>query len=184
MRDAGKERDRDFITLNTVLQCNQDVINVSQTNSALIQWYTHTVYLITWLVTAAIIHECYSLESKWGIDASYTENRVLKVQWVLVSQIFSLELYLRQKPINVLYLQIAPACRACREGSSPTGDDERMGSVERERFSSDYTGEGKQRLYFPAKGGAGEFMPRCAGRHGVIFLSLSDLSSLAKCSWF
>ncbi|XP_052472843.1 myosin-2 heavy chain [Carassius gibelio] len=27
MRDAGRERDRDFITLNTVLQCNQDVIN-------------------------------------------------------------------------------------------------------------------------------------------------------------
>ncbi|KAG1952226.1 myomegalin [Pimephales promelas] len=26
-RDAGRERDRDFITLNTVLQCNQDVIN-------------------------------------------------------------------------------------------------------------------------------------------------------------
>lgn len=29
VRDAGRERDRDFITLNTVLQCNQDVINVS-----------------------------------------------------------------------------------------------------------------------------------------------------------
>lgn len=41
VRDAGRERDRDFITLNTVLQCNQDVINVSQTNSALIQQYTH-----------------------------------------------------------------------------------------------------------------------------------------------
>ncbi|XP_052431798.1 repetitive organellar protein [Carassius gibelio] len=27
MRDAGRERDRDIITLNTVLQCNQDVIN-------------------------------------------------------------------------------------------------------------------------------------------------------------
>ncbi|XP_051962558.1 uncharacterized protein si:ch73-95l15.5 [Xyrauchen texanus] len=27
LRDACKERDRDFITLNTVLQCNQDVIN-------------------------------------------------------------------------------------------------------------------------------------------------------------
>ncbi|XP_056126765.1 uncharacterized protein si:ch73-95l15.5 [Rhinichthys klamathensis goyatoka] len=27
VRDAGRERDRDFITLNTVLQCNQDVIN-------------------------------------------------------------------------------------------------------------------------------------------------------------
>lgn len=64
MRDASRERDRDFITLNTVLQCNQDVINVSQTNSALIQQHMHTVYLITWLVTAAIIHECYSLESK------------------------------------------------------------------------------------------------------------------------
>lgn len=59
MRDAGRERDRDFITLNTVLQCNQDVINVSQTNSVPIQWYTHTVYIIPWLVTADIIHECY-----------------------------------------------------------------------------------------------------------------------------
>ncbi|XP_018980098.2 uncharacterized protein PFB0145c-like [Cyprinus carpio] len=27
IRDAGRERDRDIITLNTVLQCNQDVIN-------------------------------------------------------------------------------------------------------------------------------------------------------------
>ncbi|KAK9962443.1 hypothetical protein ABG768_007809 [Culter alburnus] len=27
VRDAGRERDRDLITLNTVLQCNQDVIN-------------------------------------------------------------------------------------------------------------------------------------------------------------
>lgn len=27
LRDAGRERDRDLITLNTVLQCNQDVIN-------------------------------------------------------------------------------------------------------------------------------------------------------------
>ncbi|XP_051535689.1 uncharacterized protein LOC127430171 [Myxocyprinus asiaticus] len=27
LRDAGKERDRDFITLDTVLQCNQDIIN-------------------------------------------------------------------------------------------------------------------------------------------------------------
>ncbi|XP_056329621.1 uncharacterized protein si:ch73-95l15.5 [Danio aesculapii] len=27
IKDAGRERDRDFITLNTVLQCNQDVIN-------------------------------------------------------------------------------------------------------------------------------------------------------------
>ncbi len=33
-----------------------------------------------------------------------------------------------------------------------------------------------------SKGGAGEFTPRCAGKHGVIFLSLSDLTSLAKCS--
>ncbi len=64
MRDAGRDRDRDFITLNTVLQCNQDVINVSQTNSVPIQWYTRIVYLIAWLVTAAVIHECYSLESK------------------------------------------------------------------------------------------------------------------------
>ncbi|XP_036420316.1 uncharacterized protein si:ch73-95l15.5 [Colossoma macropomum] len=33
LRQAGKERERDLITLNTVLQCNQDVINVRQTQN-------------------------------------------------------------------------------------------------------------------------------------------------------
>ncbi len=107
MRDASRERDRDFITLNTVLQCNQDVINVSQTNSVPIQWYTRIVYLITWLVTAAVIHECYSLESKWGIDVSYTENKLLKVQWVLVSQIF---LTLFETKINQCFVSSNSTC--------------------------------------------------------------------------
>lgn len=28
LRKAGRDRERDLVTLNTVLQCNQDVINV------------------------------------------------------------------------------------------------------------------------------------------------------------
>lgn len=53
LKDAGRERDIDLITLNTVLQCNQDVINVSRSYATL---HKHTVYINAWLVTAAAVN--------------------------------------------------------------------------------------------------------------------------------
>ena len=41
LRRAGRERERDLNTLNAVLQCNQDVINVKKhTNTHWIQVYS------------------------------------------------------------------------------------------------------------------------------------------------
>lgn len=45
LRKAGRDRERDLDTLNTVLQCNQDIINVR----------THTHTLVTWDGIACIV---------------------------------------------------------------------------------------------------------------------------------
>lgn len=51
LRKAGRDRERDLDTLNTVLHCNQDIINVrTHTHTHIVVQNTHT-YILTTLCT-------------------------------------------------------------------------------------------------------------------------------------
>lgn len=62
LKKAGRDRERDLDTLNTVLQCNQDVINVRTCARAHTHVFYYTVY------TSGSCHEPFSSHLKLEVN--------------------------------------------------------------------------------------------------------------------
>lgn len=60
LKKAGRDRERDLDTLNTVLQCNQDVINV--------RTHTHTHVSYYTVYTSGLCHELFSSHLKLEVN--------------------------------------------------------------------------------------------------------------------